>query len=129
MVGHPLPARRAASRMTTAPPPYIGAMTSPIGSASIETFPSKNSPTNGERKKRPSAGAIRRSMVGSLIRHDRYSAPAREYSERSSAGRSSSGSAMHPHPLLPTLPPGLSSRIVYGNSLEDPFITIDETDD
>src|SRR6476661_4685702 len=79
--------------MMTAPPPYIGAMTIPIGSASIETLPSRNSPTKGERKKRPRAGAMRRSMVGFLIGHDRYSAPAREYFERCPAGPGCSGLA------------------------------------
>ena len=63
MVGQPRPARRATSRMSSAPPPYIGARKRRPRISAIETLPSRNSPISGARKNSPTAGTTRCHIV------------------------------------------------------------------
>src|SRR5580658_2253653 len=56
MLSHPPPRRRTISRITSAPPPYIGASTTSAPSMSIGRSPSRNSATSGATKNKPIAG-------------------------------------------------------------------------
>src|SRR5581483_6599539 len=60
--GQPRPRRRTSSRISRAPPPYIGASATSAGSMVMGRLPSRNSATSGARKNRPMAGAMRRIM-------------------------------------------------------------------
>jgi hypothetical protein len=64
MAGQPRPVRRATSRMSSAPPPYMGARTNRLAIWLIDWLPNSHSATNGERKNNPRAGAMRRSIRG-----------------------------------------------------------------
>ena len=66
MVGQPRPVRRASSRTRMAPLPYSRARTGSAGSSTIETLPSRYSPTSGASRNRPATGPTRRSMDNGL---------------------------------------------------------------
>src|SRR5208282_6909683 len=59
MLGHPRPVRRTASRMSSAPPPYMGARMTRAPSILIGRSPSRYSATSGATKKSVIAGATR----------------------------------------------------------------------
>src|SRR5271165_3016687 len=59
MLGHPRPVRRTASRMSSAPPPYIGARITRAPSILMDRSPSRYSATSGATKNSPIAGATR----------------------------------------------------------------------
>ena len=64
MVGQPRPVRRATSRIWIAPLPYSSARSGSAPISTIETLPSRYSPTSGARKNSPTAGAARRARAG-----------------------------------------------------------------